>query len=291
MTTRLVLTVATGAPKYQAMAKGLAQSLSLIGDRTPRAVVTDRPSAELDRWFDLVIPPDPGIPTYLRKLQGLASTDAEQILFIDSDSLVFRRLDPIWNFCMGSPLAVQGFEQREGHWYGWLEQILPRLGLDYLPRFNGGMIYYERGPRTERLIETAQEVAEDYASTGLDFFRGQVPDEPCISIAMARTGIGRLIPDELDFMNTAVGLVGKLRMDVMKAECMFLKRGMRMRLIRPTIFHAGKYVNNWIYWRQLTRLDWLERYETRHPYGYMSPGHKFRRSIERRLLALSGRAK
>lgn len=286
---RIVFTVATGAAKYGDMAKGLAQSLSLIGDTSPRVLMTDIDRPDLRRWFDEIISPDPSVPPYMRKLEALSKTDADAVIFIDSDALVFRRLDEIWSYCAGKPLAVQGYEQREGHWYGWLEQVLPRLGLDYLPRFNGGMIYYERSSAAERLIEEAHRVAANYKDTGLEDFRGQVPDEPCISIAMARTGIGELIPDDMDFMNTAVGLVGKLRMEVMKAECSFLKRGRRMRLIRPAIFHAGKYVNNTIYWQQLATLDWLDRYEQRHPYGYMSFGHKLRRSIERRILKLRGR--
>ena len=286
---RVVFTVATGAEKYADMAKGLAQSLSLIGDTTQRVLISDIDRPDLSRWFDNIVPPDESVPPYMRKLQALEACDADAALFIDSDSLVFKRLDSIWNHCAGKPLAVQGYEQREGHWYGWLEQTLPRLGLDHLPRFNGGMIYYERGQATERLFKEAHKVAANYADTGLEGFRGQVPDEPCLSIAMARTGVGELIPDEMDFMNTPVGLVGKLRLDVMKNECLFLKRGRRMRLIRPIIFHAGKYVNNTAYWKQLATLDWLDRYEQQHGYGHMSFGHKLRRSIERRILKLRGK--
>jgi hypothetical protein len=286
---RVVFTVATGASKYGDMAKGLAQSLSLLGDTTPRVLISDIQRPDLAKWFDQIVVPNPSVPPYMRKLEALSVCDADAVLFIDSDSLAFRRLDEIWEYCEGKPLAVQGYKQREGHWYGYLEQILPRLGLDYLPRFNGGMIYYERGPETERLIAEAHRVAASYQDTGLESFRGEVPDEPCISIAMARTGVGELIPDDMDFMNTAVGLVGKLRMDVMKAECSFIKRGRRMRLIRPMIFHAAKYVNNTIYWKQLATLEWLERYEERHPYGYMSFAHKLRRSMERRLLRLMGK--
>jgi len=266
------------------MALGLARSLALVGDTTPRGLITDMDDPRFGRWFQQIARPPTGIPTYLQKLQALQVLDAESALFIDADSLAFGRLDPIWETCSGSPVAVQGYRQSKGHWYGHLEEVLPGLGLEWLPRFNGGLIYYERSDEFEKVRMEAARVAASYLETGLELFRGQVPDEPCLSIAMARTEIGTLLPDELDFMNTPVGLVGRLRLDVMKNECLFLKRGRRMRLIRPIVFHAAKYVNNTAYWRQLAILEWLDRYEQAHPYGYMSPTHKLRRSVERRLL-------
>lgn len=271
------------------MAKGLAQTLSLIGDATPRVVMSDQDDPGLRKWFDLVIPPtSDGFP-YLRKLAALEATGASEVLFIDADSLVFGRLDPIFDFCQGHTIAVQGRLRRTGHWYGHLEDLLPKMGLAEIGQFNGGMIYYERTQNTPVLMSAIRDAATRYEETGLDSFRGQVPDEPCVALGMARTGIGLLIPDEMDFMNTPVGLVGRLHLDVLRNECLFLKRTDRMRLIRPSIFHAGKYVNNLSYWRQLSKLDWLERYEERHPYGYMSLVHKLRRSVERRLLKLTGR--
>lgn len=271
------------------MALGLARSLSLSGDGSLRVVMTDLRHPDLGRWFDVVLPPRPGVSTYLQKLSALESTDADAVLFVDADSLAFGPLDPIWEYCQGKPLAVQGYVVRDGHWYGELARVLPRLGLPALPRFNGGMIYYERGEGTAKLIEAAREVAEHYEETGLELFRGQAPDEPCLSIAMARTGIGELIPDEKDFMNTPVGLVGKLRMDVTKGECSYIKRGVRMRLIRPVLLHAAKYVLNCCYWRELAKLERLDRYERRHGYGHMGFSHRLRRSIERRLLRLRGK--
>lgn len=285
---RVVFTVATGSPRYAEMAVGLARSLSLLGDDTRRVVMSDIQSDDLARSFDEVVPPSAGRP-YLRKLAALDATDADAVLFIDADSLAFGRLGPIFDYCMGKPLAVQGARTSEGHWYGWLDQVLPKIGLPDFMRFNGGMIYYERGAGTELLFAEIAKVADTYADTGLDMFRGEVPDEPCIAIAMGRTGFGELIPNEMDFMNTPVGLVGKLRMDVMKGECRFLKRADRMRLIKPIILHAGKYVNNTLYWKQLARLEWLDRYEQTHGYGHMGIWHKLRRSIERRLLKLTGK--
>jgi hypothetical protein len=286
---RIVFTVATGQPKYAEQALGLARSLRLIGDTTPRVVMTDLDHPAWAKNFDAVVKPPKAISTYLLKLAALDATGADEILFIDSDSLSFKRLDPIFDYCKGEDFAVQGRWIREGHWYGHMEQILPPLGIASMPRFNGGMMFYRRSEGTQRLIEEAIKAGENYAETGLDFFRGVVPDEPCVALGMVRSGVGKLIPDTEDFMNTPVGLVGKLDMDVMRGRCRFMKHSMHdLRLIEPIILHAGKYVNNAIYWKQLAKLEWLEQYESKHPYGYMPPSQKLRRSVEKRVLKMRG---
>jgi hypothetical protein len=286
---RIVFTVATGKQTYAEQALGLARSLKLIGDTTPRVVMTDIEHPAWKNSFDAVVAPPKAVSAYMLKLAALESTDADEILFIDSDSLAFKRLDPIFEVCSDADFAVQGRWISEGHWYGWMEEVLPKMGIAAMPRFNGGMMLYRRSEGTLRLIEEARRTAESYDATGLDRFRGTVPDEPCVALAMIRSGVGKLIPETTDFMNTPVGLVGKLDMDVMRGRCRFIKHSMHdLRLLEPTILHAGKFVNNAIYWKQLAKLKWLEDYEFAHPYGYMSPGHKLRRSIEKRLLKLRG---
>jgi len=287
---RIVFTVATGKPKYAEQALGLGRSLKLLGDKTPRVVMSDLDHPGFARVFDAVVRPTPGVPTYLLKLEALTTTNADEVMFVDSDSIAFKRVDAGFAAAEGADFAVQGRWIREGHWYGWLHETLPKLQLDALPMFNGGMMIYRRTNAARQLIRTAAEIAANYDATGLERFRGTVPDEPCVAVAMARTGIGRLLPDTVDLMNTPVGLVGPLQMDVMRGRCRFLKHGHHgLRLIEPTILHAGKYVNNAAYWRQLDRLAWLERYEDRHSFGYMGPWHKLRRSIERRILRAQGR--
>jgi len=228
-------------------------------------VLSDSNDPRLEKWFHEVILPtsdsrDPQSESaFLRKLDALRLTDADAVLFIDADSLAFRRTDEIFEYGLGRRFAVQGAVRTEGHWYGELKAILPRFGLTGIQRFNGGLIYYERHPDTERLIAKANEIAANYDETGLERFRGQVPDEPCISLAMSLTGVGELIPNEMDFMNTPVGLIGALNLSVRRNECSFVKRGNEVRFVRPAILHAAKYVNNWCYWRELRELERLSR--------------------------------
>jgi len=281
---RLVLTVGRGKPKYAEMALGLGRSLSLIGDDVPRAVVTDLEGYNWSKIFDQVIKPA-GPRSALDKILGLELTDADAILAIDSDCLAFRRLEPIFEYCKGKKFVIVGHHQREGKWHGAdVAQVCRELGVEQIPSFNGGLIYYERCPETLALIEEMKDVERNFDKTPFERFRGGASEEICVLLAMAKTGIGEVIPDETDFMNTAVGLVGKLTLDVMRNDCHFVCRRHAVRFVRPYIFHASRYSNFRVYWKELDKLSWLDKYEDAHPYGYISGWAKLQRSIERRYL-------
>jgi hypothetical protein len=281
---RLVLTVGRGKPKYAEMALGLGRSLSLIGDDTRRVVVTDLDAYPWKRSFDQVVPP-PGKRSALDKILGLELTNADAILAVDSDCLAFQRVGPIFDSCEGKPFVVIGHHQSEGQWHGAdVAQICRDYGVDKIPSFNGGLIYYERTSQTEELIREMKQVEANFDKTGFERFRGGASEEICVALAMLKTGIGEVIPDETDFMNTAVGLVGKLTLDVMRNDCHFVCRRHAIRFVRPYIFHASRYSNFRPYWKQLDKLAWLEKYEDTHPYGYISPLSKLQRSVERRYL-------
>lgn len=281
---RVVLTVGRGKPKYAEMALGLGRSLSLIGDDEPRAVVTDLPDYPWDRHFGQVIPPS-GPRSALDKLYGLEQTDADAVLAIDSDCLAFRRLGPIFDYCQGKEFVIVGHHRSEGRWHGAdVNEVCRNLGVDRIPSFNGGLIYYERTPKTLALIEEMKRVEREFDKTGFEQFRGGASEEVCVLLAMMKMGFGEVVPDETDFMNTAVGLIGKLTLDVMKNECHFVCRRHAVRYVRPYIFHASRYSNYLAYWRELDRLAYLDRYAAEHEFGHLGPWHKLRRSIERRIL-------
>ncbi len=285
---RIVFTVAVGKPKFAECALGLGRSLRLIGDRTRRVVVTDLPDYPWTRYFDDVLPPDERSDSvYLSKLTALNRTDADQVLFLDADCLAFKRLDPIFTACEGLGFAVQGRYVSAGNWYGSVPQHLTNHSIAAMPQFNGGLIYYERSAETSEFIKVVQAYGRQWDQLGFVWDGMNVADEPCISLAMAKSGFGTLLPDESDFTNSATGLVGKLRMDVRTGTCKFLCRRYELRLAEPYVFHASRYINFLVYWRQLDRLKALEAYEDKHGPGYMPPLHKLGRSIQRRIIKLT----
>jgi len=292
---RIVYTIAVGKPKFAECALGLGRSLKLIGDTTHRVVITDQPNYPWTNCFDEILAPeDPFEWTLFSKLGALQRTDADQVLFIDCDCLVFKRLDPIFEYCRGRGLSVQGKLVNDGDWYGRVADHLNRHGIQQMPQFNGGMIYYERTMSCQALIEACRCEGKKSKDSGFLYDSPLVPEEPYVSLAIAKAGLdvdgnAHLIPEEMDFTNTATGLIGKLELDVFRNRCSFVCRRFDVRHVQPIIFHASRYINYTAYWKQLDTLAWLEKYSADHPFGYMSPTQKLVRSIQRRYLKLTGR--
>ncbi len=282
--------MAVGKPKFAECALGLGRSLRLIGDSTHRVVVTDLKDYPWEKSFDEVIEPkDPIEWIFFSKLTALDRTEADQVLFIDSDGLAFKRLDPIFDYCAGKGLVVAGRHVSQGDWYGDVATHCRNHGVASLPQFNGGLIYYERTKECQDFIETIYDYGKRAKELGFMRDDPLIPDEPCIALAMAQTGKGHLAPDEMDWSNSAMGLIGKLDMDVRTATCKYLCRRYGVRYVEPTIFHASRYMAFFVYWRQLSYLRKLEEYEQEHGFGYMSQSHKLSRSIQKRLLKLKGK--
>lgn len=252
--------------------------------------MTDQPSFPWDRSFDeVLLPTEPFQRTMLSKLTGLDRTDADQVLFIDCDCLVFKRLDPIFDYCDGKGLCVQGVNVQEGEWYGNVKDHLARHGVSSMPKFNGGLIYYERTANCKEMIKAVYREGNLPGESGFLYDSPLIPEEPYVSIAIAKAGLDRegnahLIPQNMDFTNSATGLIGKLELDVMRNRCSFVCNQFTVRQVQPTVFHASRYINYTGYWKQLDRLEWLERYESSYGLGYMSPWQRLQRSVQRRYL-------
>ena len=284
--------VARGKPKFAEMAMGLGRSLRLIGDTTPRYIVTDIGGYDWERYFDRVVSVN-GPRSALDKLLALETTDANQVLAIDVDMLAFKRLDAIFDFCAGRQFAVQGHWESDGVFHGLqVKEILKRFNLERIPRFNGGMAYYERSNDYLELLEAMKAAERDYDSYGFDpFGRGQhASEEVCMLLAMIKLGrFDYLIPQEKHFQHSAAGLVGKLHLDVLKNECKFIARQRYCEFYEPILFHAWRYKDFLVYWRQLEKLKKLERFEDEHPTLYMPRWVKWSRSLQRKILRLRGR--
>jgi hypothetical protein len=109
-------------------------------------------------------------------------------------------------------------------------------------------------------------------------------------LAMIKLGrFDYLIPQEKQFQHSAAGLVGKLYLDVLKNECKFISRQRYCEFYEPILFHAWRYKDFLIYWRQLENLKKLERFEDEHPTLYMPRWVKWSRSLQRKILRLRGR--
>jgi hypothetical protein len=285
---RLVYVVATGKKRFAEMAMGLGRSLRLIGDANPRAIVTDIDGYDWSRYFDYVCEPT-GKRSALDKLKALETSEADQILALDADMLAFQRLDDIFEFCAGKPFAVQGFMRTEGSFHGVaVPELLSKLNVPQFPKFNGGLAYYERTPKFSKLLASMVKAEENYENLGFEWFRGAVSEEVCMAMSMVEHTYFDFISPEKQFQHSAAGLMGRLNLDVFKGECTFVARQERIELCRPYIFHAWRYKDFLVYWRELKKLERIERFEDRHPNMYISQRDRWIRSLHRRILKARG---
>ncbi|MCA1948378.1 MAG: hypothetical protein LDL56_09305 [Armatimonadetes bacterium] len=283
---RLVFVVARGRDEYAQMALGLARSLMLLNDENPRAVMTDIPGIDWGRYFDLVVPP-PGPRSALDKLTACEVTDADRVLSLDVDMLAFKRLDPIFEYCQGKPFAVQGFWDSEGTFHKKpVEEILRQYGLPgpCFPRFNGGMAYYERGPKWDELLAAMRRAEADYEALGFDPFRGGKSEEVCMLDAMLRTGYVELIPPRLQFQHSCSGLVSRLWLDVSRMECKCVCKADKLEYAEPILFHAWRYKDFTVYWNELRKLRRFEEIADGNRREFVPRLQRLRRSIERRWM-------
>ncbi len=282
---RLVFCVARGKDEYAQMALGLARSLMLINDENPRGIMTDIAGIDWHRYFDIVVPP-PGKRSALDKLTGCEVTDADEILSLDVDMLAFKDLDPIFDFCRGKPVSVQGFWDDEGTFHKKpVAEILAQYNLkDKFPRFNGGMAYYERGIKWDELLAAMRHAEANYEPLGFDPFRGGKSEEVCMLDAMMRVGYVDLMPPKLQFQHSCSGLIGKLHLDVMKNECRCVGKADKLEYAEPRIFHAWRYKDFTVYWNELRKLRRLEEIADKNRREFVPRLWRWQRSIERRWM-------
>lgn len=274
------------------MALGLARSLNYCGDETERVIVTDIPGYDWEKYFDYVLPVESALEwIFFAKLDLLRRTDADQVLWIDSDCLAFQQVGPIFDHCAGLGFAAPGFLQKTGEFYGDVAGHLERHGVCSFPKITAGLLYYERCPETEKFIDQIMDLGRHYPALGFERRTPRlIPDEPCIALAMAKLQYGTLLPETTNFIHSAAGLVGKLTLDVRRNRCEFTCNQESVRYFRPRIFHAWRYKDFMIYWRQLDRLKKMEAYGDSHDSMYMPRVKRLARSLQRRLLRLTGGA-
>ncbi|MEX2242828.1 MAG: hypothetical protein WD716_03165 [Fimbriimonadaceae bacterium] len=250
----VVLTFATGSPKYATMAKALALTLEMNYFEGTKAIITDIADPEIPKLFDVVLPPQPGYKHWFTKLCALEATEFDRVLFIDADSLVVRPIDRVFEQMRGSDFAVQGRWAAVQSWYGDMGAVIKKRGLERIPVFSGGFLYYERTESAKAVIGRSMELAASYDELGLHRNSGHVVDEVCISIAMAETGFGRVFPDSSQFSMTPWGRQNSIKLDVLRGECSFIKGSKAPRLVKPLIYHTAQADADPLYWREVRRV-------------------------------------
>jgi hypothetical protein len=186
-----VFTIATGSEAYLRYAFNLARSFALHNDveQTSFHVVTDlrcAPPADLSFVRTIDLPGEIASKGLSAKLHLDVLAPTEISLFLDSDCLVFRDLEFIFDRFRGNPVSVVGVAVADGDWCGpSATELCAQFGFASMPRFNGGLYYLEKGTLATSVYQTARQLESQYDVLGFLRHRGWVNEEPLVSLAMA----------------------------------------------------------------------------------------------------------
>jgi hypothetical protein len=261
---RGVLTLAYGPDPYIRMAEGVARSIRLRNPEARLAVVTDRDSASLRRCFDVIIPLEPRYgPGLAQKLHLDLYSPFQRTLYLDSDCLVFRDIELLWNQFRGfEGLGLFGVPLAPGELHYAItdqKRFLAELGLSRMIMTNTGVLYFDASPDTTKAFETARALATRGDALGLrrhpvGFFN----DEPIFGAVVELLGLP-FISDIEDpaFTLACFGTDGMAGIDVRHGRSRHVSAG---RTFAPVAIHFNiESQHSAIYDRELRRLEFGPR--------------------------------
>ena len=191
--TRGFLTVATGNLIYSKMAYYLLMSFRRFNaHHYPFAVITDKANNWLNT-FDIVIELPNCNYNFLDKLLCFVHAPFDETIFIDSDSLVYKDLDSLFNYFKDADdiSCVGNCFERESD-KGWLiyENTLQfKDKIKYNVWLHGGIYFIRKSERAELFYQTCMSIVPYYKRIFTQYkYLTEPADEPIVALAMAIVG-------------------------------------------------------------------------------------------------------
>ena len=133
-----------------------------------------------------------------------------------------------------------------------VDEILNKFSLEKLPKFNGGLIYFDKSETALSVFETALSILRDWKNLGITEFRGDGPnEEPIFAIAMTLHN-QTMFDDKGQMMRTPIGLRGSLEVDTFTGKSRFQKYN---TVVSPAVVHfACVWGEHPVYHREVSRL-------------------------------------
>ena len=191
---RGVLTIATGKPYYTQLAINLAYSFLLWnkGNGINFEFVTDNreliPQALRPHIKIIDIQQGEYGQGFETKLYMDHFTQSQQTLFIDADCLIYRDLTDVFDRLQGNAVTAIGEDRTKGDFFGDIEPLIKKLGLNYMPQYVGGIYYFESGEISKKVFDCARGLKPKYDELGLIRLREKENEEPLIALGMAKYG-------------------------------------------------------------------------------------------------------
>jgi hypothetical protein len=245
-----VLTLATDNDYLKAI--GLALSLRVTNPAVPLAIACNASVAEkAGRFFDHVIPEQAGLRGFVHKVYLDRYSPFERTLFLDSDVLVFKDLQPYVERWKGRAYCACGGYLSDGVSPFGLDRamVLSKIGKDRLVFIDGaGHAYFEK-PACVEVFETGRRVTEHYRELAGDI---RYADEDVMAIAMTMLGLPPA--SDWDFLARYLSArPGTMRMDATAGVCEFIA-ATTGRPFAPCIVHFAANEAAVPYTRQLLAL-------------------------------------
>lgn len=199
--TKSVITIATGKPYYIHLAVNLARSFLYHHPHSDIKfwMVTDGkqhiPDDVLQKIKVLEIKPGEYGKGFSTKLYLDQFAQTQQTLFIDADCLVYGDLGFVFDRFEGRAISAIGDNINEGEFFCDVNQVVTKLGLNYMPRFVGGVYYLEKGETSTQVFSKARDLLSQYDDIGLIRLRGVENEEPLVALAMSASG-EKAIPED-----------------------------------------------------------------------------------------------
>jgi len=186
--TKGFITVATGKDRYYILAHNLLLSYRYHNkSQVPFAILCDREN-EWTADFDQVVIIDNPTRTLSDKIRILDLAPFDETIFLDSDCLVYRNLEPMWDiFSEGPDVGVLGYTYPLESDKGWWDK--KDLGalqgkVDYKMTCQGGVYYIRKNGKVfPAFMETCRYIQQHYTEYKFRIFPYLPEDETIFSLA------------------------------------------------------------------------------------------------------------
>jgi hypothetical protein len=266
---RTVLTIATGKTYYIDLAVNLARSFLWwhAGSDIKFRLVTDNPDhvpADITQKIEIYhIQPGELGKGFSSKLHLDKLATEGKTLFIDSDCLLFDRLNPVFDLFSGRKVSVVGGYISQGEWFGDIGKICKRFDIPHLPKFNGGIYYIEKGAEATAIYDTARGLEKQYDEIGFVRLRNQPNDELIMALAM-QLHHQQPVRDDSTIMSDPQACPGGYHIDVISGKRWLVnppppdprhQDWYPFEKVSPLIVHfLGYYAAHYPYKREVFRL-------------------------------------
>ncbi len=266
---KTIVTIATGKQLYTKLAVNLARSFFWwhVDSDIRFKLITDQPNClpvDLKDKVKLhIIQPGEFGKGFSSKLYLDRFAEDGQTIFIDSDCLIFGKLELLFERFKNHDVSVIGSYIKEGEWFGDVKNVCLKFNVPHLPKFNGGTYYLEKGTKAASIYQTARELEKKYDEIGFIRLRNQPNDEVLMALAMQLHGQTPII-DDSTIMSDLQACPGGYKIDAVNGYRCLINPPLPNPLhqnwypfhkISPLIVHfLGYYTQHYPYKRETYRL-------------------------------------